>query len=105
MYNTVSMLRTMELILGMRPMTMHDAGATPMWRAFRNQPDPRPWQAEKPRIPLDEKNPPNNPTAARTLRMDFTEADRIDDNELNEILWLAVKGTEPPVPMRSLFGR
>jgi hypothetical protein len=95
----------MELILGLRPMTMHDAGATPMWRAFRGQADPRPWQAEKPRISLDEKNPPNNPTAARTLRMDFAEADRIDDNELNAILWLAIKGSEPPVPTRSLFGR
>jgi hypothetical protein len=105
MYNTVSMLRTIELILGLRPMTMHDAGATPMWRAFRDQPDARPWQAETPRVPLDEKNPPNNPTAARSLRLDFSKADRIDDFELNEILWLAMKGTEPPVPVRSYFGR
>lgn len=105
LYNTVSMLRTIELILGLRPMTMHDAGATPMWRAFLHQPDARPWQAEKPRVPLDEKNPPNNPTAARSLRLDFSEADRIDDFELNEILWLAMKGAEPPVPTRSYFGR
>lgn len=105
MYNTVSMLRTMELILGMRPMTMHDAGATPMWRAFRNQADVQPWNAEKPRFPLDDRNPASSPTAARSLRLDFSEADRIDDNELNAILWLAIKGSTPPVPTRSAFAR
>jgi DNA-binding beta-propeller fold protein YncE len=105
MYNTVSMLRSMELLLGLRPMTMHDAGAVPMWRAFLPKPDARPWEARQPRIDLNEKNPPNNPTAARTLRMDFSEADRIDDDELNQILWLAVRGNAPPPPVRSFFTR
>jgi hypothetical protein len=105
MYNTVSMLRTMELILGMRPMTMHDAGARPMWAAFNRQADLRTYQAEKPRISLDDRNPDLNPTAARSLKLDFEEADRIDDDELNDILWRAIRGGEPPVPTRSFFGR
>ena len=35
MYNTTSMLRTMELILGLRPMTHFDAAARPMWISRR----------------------------------------------------------------------
>ncbi|MCC6262028.1 MAG: bifunctional YncE family protein/alkaline phosphatase family protein [Bryobacterales bacterium] len=42
-YNTTSALRTMELILGMRPMTQFDAGSFPMWTAFEAQPDARPY--------------------------------------------------------------
>jgi DNA-binding beta-propeller fold protein YncE/phospholipase C len=57
MYNTLSMLRTMELILGMEPMTLHDAGARPMYGAFTQKPDPAPYAAEKPRVPLDEPDP------------------------------------------------
>ena len=103
LYNTTSMLRTLELILGLRPMTTFDAGARPMYAAFATKPDPRPYEAEKPRVPLDERNPAANPTAARSERMDFSEADRIDDDELNDILWRAVRKTEPPVPVRSWF--
>ena len=50
-YTTVSALRTMELILGLRPMTQFDAGATPMSASFAARPDPRPYVAEKPRVP------------------------------------------------------
>ncbi|MBL8178741.1 MAG: bifunctional YncE family protein/alkaline phosphatase family protein [Bryobacterales bacterium] len=105
MYNTTSMLRTMELILGLQPMTSFDAGARPMAGAFAAKPDMRPYDAEKPRIPLDTRNAAANPTAARSARLDFAEADRIDDNELNEILWLAIRGTPPPAPVRSYFSR
>jgi DNA-binding beta-propeller fold protein YncE len=105
MYNTVSMLRTMEHILGLRPMTIHDATARPMWAAFHSRPDPRPYSAEKPRVPLDERNPQSSPLAARSAKLDLSEADRIDDEEMNEILWRALRGTEPPPPVRSYWGR
>jgi YVTN family beta-propeller protein len=107
MYNTTSALRTMELILGLRPMTTFDAGARPMSAAFQEKPDLTPYTAEKPRISLTERNPPRSPTAARSARLDFSEADRIDDNELNQILWIAIKGSgaPPPAPMRSIFSR
>jgi hypothetical protein len=55
-YNTTSVLRTMELILGLRPMTIFDAASPPMWSAFADQPDLTPYTAEKPRIPLDTRN-------------------------------------------------
>jgi hypothetical protein len=57
MYNTTSMLRTMELLLGLRPMTHFDAGARVMSAAFNDRPDPTPYTVEKPRIPLNTRNP------------------------------------------------
>jgi len=105
MYNTTSMLRTIELLLGLRPMTTFDAAARPMFSAFANTANPAPYVAEKPRIPLDTRNAASTATAARSARIDFSEADRIDDDELNDILWLAIRGTEPPAPVRSIFSR
>ncbi len=105
MYNTTSMLRTMELILGLEPMTHYDAGSRPMSAAFQPVPDNRPYSAEKPRISLEERNPALSATAARSARLDFSDADRIDDDELNEILWRALRRTEPPPPVRSYFSR
>jgi DNA-binding beta-propeller fold protein YncE len=105
MYNTASMLRSMELILHLRPMTHYDAGARPMFGSFLKEPVLTAYQAEKPRISLEDRNPPNSATAARSARLDFHEADLNDDNELNDILWLALRGTDPPPPVRSLFAR
>lgn len=106
MYNTTSVLRTMELILGLRPMTVFDAGARPMSPAFQQLPDPRPYTAEQPRIALDQRNPAASATAARSARLDFAEADRIDEDELNDILWRAVRSSSaPPAPVRSFFSR
>ena len=105
MYNTTSMLRTMELILHLRPLTHFDAGARPMLRCFSKDAVMTSYQAEKPRTPLDNRNPQNSPTAARSARLDFSEADLNDDDEMNDILWLAIRHTDPPAPVRSLFGR
>jgi len=105
MYNTASMLRTMELILGLRPMTQFDAAARPMSAAFQATADPAPYEAEKPRVPLDERNPLHSATAARSSRLDFQEEDRIDPDELNDILWLAIKGVHAPPPASSFFAR
>ncbi len=105
MYNTASMLRTMEFLLGLKPMTHFDAGARPMTAAFQSQLDAAPYAAEKPRISLEEKNPAATASAARAARMNFEEADENDDDELNDILWRAIRRDAPPPPMRSIFGR
>jgi DNA-binding beta-propeller fold protein YncE len=102
-YNTTSVLRTMELLLGMRPMTVYDASSMPMTRAFANQPNLEPYRAVTPKQSLTERNP-EGPLSARTLKMRWDEADEIDDDEANQILWLAIKGTTPPAPVRSIFG-
>jgi YVTN family beta-propeller protein len=105
MYNTTSMLRTIELMLHMRPMTTFDAGARPMAGAFQSAANPASYTAEQPRIPLDQRNPANSATAARSDRLDFQEADLADDDELNDILWRAIRLTDPPAPVRSFFAR
>jgi YVTN family beta-propeller protein len=104
MYNTTSMLRTIELILGLRPMTQFDAAARPLTAAFGTAADATPYVVEKPRIALDERNPASAAGAARSEQMDFSAEDRIDDDELNAVLWAAIKGDPaPPPPVRSFF--
>ncbi len=107
LYNQASVLRTMEIILGLHPMTVYDAGARPMFAVFNNVETPGAYALEKPQAPLDTRNPAQSPTAARSKRMDFHEADDIDDDELNRILWAAIKGPDVPmpVPVRSRFAR
>jgi DNA-binding beta-propeller fold protein YncE len=103
MYNQTSILRTMEGILGLRPMTQFDAAAVTMFGSFKLEPDATPYTAEKPRITLTERNPATGAAAAASAKMDFDEADEIDDNALNAILWRALKDSEVPPPTRSLF--
>lgn len=106
MYNQVSVLRTMEIILNLRPMTTFDAGARPMYSVFADQADPVPYAAERAQTPLDVRNPANTASAARSARMRFDDADEIDDDELNAILWAAIKGNAaPPSPVASRFSR
>jgi hypothetical protein len=105
MYNQSSVMRTMELILGLRPMTHFDAAARPLTAAFGANANAAPYAAEAPRISVTDRNPANGPTAARSQRMNFREADDIDDDELNDILYLAIKGTPAPPPVRSYFPR
>ena len=57
MYSTTSMLRTMELILGLKPLSQFDAAAAPMFASFQPAPDPRPYEAAPATANLDEKNP------------------------------------------------
>jgi YVTN family beta-propeller protein len=107
MFTQASVLRTMELILGMRPMTTYDAGARPMFSVFGDAVSAGTYTLEKAQTPLDQKNPANSPTAARSLKMNFKDADDVDEDELNRILWAAIKGPDVPmpVPVRSRFGR
>ena len=103
MYNQASVLRTMELLGGLRPMTQFDAAAKPMLGTFSRQPDTRPYTALPPQVSLTDRNPANGPGAKQSALMDFSDADRADDDELNAVLWRALKGTEPPAPVRSRF--
>jgi hypothetical protein len=93
MYNTVSMLRTMELFLGMRPMTQFDANARTMTSVFQIQPNLEPFRVEKPRTALDTRNPPR---AGVHAHLDLRDADRVEDAEMNAELWQAIKGKPLP---------
>jgi YVTN family beta-propeller protein len=97
-YSTVSLIRTMELILGLEPLSQYDAAAQPMFNAFTTEPDLTPYDHVAAQINLDAKNEVTAYGAERSLKMDFSEYDRIDDFELNEILWKAVMGENAPIP-------
>ena len=105
MYNQASVLRTIELILGLHPLTTYDAGARPMFGVFGNSPSSQPYTLEKPQTPLNTLNPPNTVAGLKSSRMRFDKADEIDDDELNAILWAAVKGPHVamPAPVSSRF--
>lgn len=105
MYSTTSMLRTMELILGLPPMTQYDAAATPMWRSFTATPDFTPFIAAPFHIDLNQVNMKATKTALKSSTLNFTKADKIDDRLFNEILWKGIKGedTGVPAPHRSAF--
>ena len=105
MYNQTSVLRTMEMILGLRPMTHFDAGSRPMFGTFSRTPNLKSYSAISPRISLTDRNPANGSGAKQSARMDFSEEDRIDDDELNEVLWRALKHSPAPAPVRSAFTR
>jgi YVTN family beta-propeller protein len=97
-YATVSMIRTIELILGLPPLSQYDAAARPMFASFTDKPDLTPYGHEKARIDLNAVNSKTAYGAARSSRMDFRDYDRVDDFELNEILWRAIKGKDAPLP-------
>ena len=105
MYNTASMLRTMEFLLGLKPMTHFDAGARPMTAAFADKADPTPYIVEKPRISLDERNPAATAAAQRAANLKLDEADENDDDEMNDMLWRAIRKDAPPPPVRSIFAK
>jgi hypothetical protein len=75
-----------------------------MANAFQRAPNLTLYHNEPPRVPLNEKNPARSTTAERSEKLDFTASDRADEHELNDILWLAIKGTPPPAPVHSRFG-
>lgn len=103
-YNTTSMLRTIEAILGLPAMTHYDAHAPLMDRVFQAKPDARPYEARPAQVPLDARNPNRAPDAA-SVQHDFSRPDAMDDREFNEMLWRALRGTEPPPPVRRVVLR
>jgi DNA-binding beta-propeller fold protein YncE len=98
MYTTMSMLRTMELILGIPPLTQYDAAATPMFESFTNTATLTPYQALPARIDVMTRNTDNAYGAKQSARMDWSDYDRINEDELNEILWHSIKGVDSPMP-------
>jgi hypothetical protein len=97
-YSTVAMLRAIELIVGVRPLTQFDAAAVPMLNAFTDTPNPAPYDAIIPQQPLDEKNLQNAPMAAVSARQDLRVEDRINEQAFNQAIWKSVKGADSQMP-------
>jgi hypothetical protein len=107
MYSTSSVLRTIELILGMPPMSQYDAAATSMWRCFSKTADLTAFNHLPAQHDLNEKNTALNEWQRKSEGFDFSKEDRIPDREFTEVIWKAVKGIDAvvPAPKRSAFVR
>ena len=105
MYSTSSMLRTMELCLGLEPMSQFDAAARPMFNAFTETPDLAPYIHRPATADVNEKNLASAWGAQKSLELDLDEEDRADDLVFNEIIWKSVKGADSvmPPPVRAAF--
>ncbi len=104
-YTTSSMLRTIELILGMPPMSQYDAAAIPMFRSFDKAANLSTFTALNSNLSLDAKNVAINQWSKKSDRFNWAVADAVPDDELSMIVWKAVKGSNAvmPAPRRSAF--
>jgi DNA-binding beta-propeller fold protein YncE len=107
LYTTSGVLRTMELVLGLPPMSQYDAAATPLYAAFATKPDPAPYAARPATVDIHETNREDAPGAQASLRMDLTKPDAAPELELSEIVWRSVRGASAamPPPIRAAFVR
>lgn len=99
-YDFLSVIRSIELILGMKPLGLFDQLATPMYDAFQAHPDNgAPYDAITPKVDLLETNPTTGPGARASARLP-TGIDRIPQHEMDRLLWKSVHGwkAQPPPP-------
>jgi DNA-binding beta-propeller fold protein YncE len=98
MYSTSSLLRTMGLILGTKPMSQFDAAARPMYHSFQPTANARPYVLRMPKVDLNAKNTQAAWGADLSEKFDLTKEDRADDLLFNEVIWRSVKGPNSPMP-------
>jgi YVTN family beta-propeller protein len=98
MYTTSSMVRSIELLLGMPPLSQYDAAANPFFTAFGTRPDLTPFKALPAQHDVNEMNPPTAYGAQESAAMDFKEPDHAPVRRLNEIIWKSVMGANSPMP-------
>ncbi len=102
-HNTVSLIRTMEICLGLPPMNFLDANAAPI-DIFTVEPDLTTFRAILPDVALDNLFPPKKASAAMRKYMKLTDeqnlkfADMANPRQLNEIIWFSVRGEKSPMP-------
>ena len=105
MFSTSGMLRTIELILGLPPMSQYDAAAVPFSDCFTTKPDFKPYRVRPANVDLEQRNVAWNKSAQRSQEWNFAKEDAAPDLDLNEVVWKSVKGEDSimPAPRRSAF--
>jgi DNA-binding beta-propeller fold protein YncE len=105
MYSTTSVLHTIELILGIPPMTQYDAAAMPLWRCFSDSADLTPFDVKPLQTDINARNTVENVWQRKSETFDFSKEDRIPDRVFTEVIWKAVKGPDAvvPAPRRAAF--
>jgi hypothetical protein len=104
-YTTSGILRTIELILGLPPMSQYDAAATPLWRSFTSIPNESAFNHLPAQVDITEKNTAANKLSEKSAAFNFTKEDAVNDAEFNEVLWKGIKGMNSvmPSPKRAAF--
>jgi hypothetical protein len=102
----VSILRTIENIVGIRPLTQFDTYATPMVNSFSEEPNMAPYTSVRPAAAGNATNGVNAPLAAQSAAQKLDREDQIDMDLFNRAIWASVKGAKSamPAPRHSLWG-
>jgi YVTN family beta-propeller protein len=105
MYSTSSVLKTIELVLGIPPMTQYDLSAFPIVNSISDEADLTPYTFIEPSIDMNKKNLASAYGSKRSMEFDLSREDAAPEQELNEIIWKSVKGENSimPPPVRSAF--
>jgi hypothetical protein len=100
-YDFPSLIRTLQLPIGMSPLTLYDSLATPLYDAFSGSPsNAEPYSAVPPKVDLTAKNPNTAANRRFARRYDLTRTDRVDQHALDKMLWRAVRGKHSKPPPR-----
>jgi hypothetical protein len=102
-YSTAGIVRSIERILGLAPLSVYDATARPLSEAFVAQPDLRPYNALPAEIDLNAQNAKTAYRARESAAMDFRGEDRVPDRFLNDVVWHSVRGASATAPPYGAF--
>ena len=105
MYSTSGVLRTIELILGMPPMSQYDAAAVSLYQCFSSRADVTAYAVIPAKVDINQRNVADNESSRRSAKFDLAKEDAVPDKEMNEVIWKAVKGENAvmPAPKRNAF--
>ena len=105
MYSTSSVLKTIEMILGMQPMSQYDAAANTLWKCFEKTATHPGFTTKKNQWDLNEKNTAHTAMQRKSELFNFKKEDSINDHDFNEVLWKGLKGEMAivPAPKRAAF--
>ena len=104
-YTTSGILRTIELILGLAPMSQYDAAAVPLWRSFTAMPDVTAYNVLPAQVDITERNLVWNELSRRSAQFNLSKEDQVPDLEFSDVIWKGVKGLQSvmPAPKRAAF--
>jgi len=98
-YSTVSMIRTIELLVGVPPLTQFDATATPLTACFGAVPNMQPYATIAPGTSLTATNSASAPMAKLASTWDYSIPDATPERLANEAVWKSVMGPDRPMPV------
>jgi DNA-binding beta-propeller fold protein YncE len=100
-YDQISVVKTLELIIGMKPRNLAEALATPLYSAFGSAPsNAAPYNAITPKQSITELNTASSAAARQSRALNLGPTDNVPQRVLDGLLWKSVHGANstPPPP-------